>query len=166
MYKEHNNFIQRLFILSLIVELIVFFVLLLTPKSPLPNAIKNQLTSTFIAPSGTVIVNRDSASFGGPDKLLTFKATYNNVHLTFSEQPTPQSFDDLPGSYDKFTSDLGKYDGFDTELGHVDIVRVPKQNNLQAAIMNTKGTLMFIKPDKDLSIDDWRKIFKTLKIIN
>ena len=124
------------------------------------------MVSTLIAPSGAVTTNRESATFGGQDNLLTFKASYGGKNLTFSEQPTPQSFNDIPGAYEKFASDLGKYDSFDSTLGHVDLVRIPKQNNLQAAVMNTQGTLMFIKPEKDLSTNEWREIFRTLKTIN
>jgi len=31
-------------------------------------------------------------------------------------------------------------------------------------VMSTKGTLMFVKPERDLSDDQWRKLFNSLEI--
>ena len=148
--------------LLVVIELISLLTVLIAPKPSISPTIAKKLTSTLFIPGGETSVDRTSAKYDSPNSLLSYKATYANVSLTVSEQPSPSTFSDVPASYDKFTADLGQYEQFDSRLGSVHLVRLVKENNHQVAVMNAQGTLMFVKPDKELTTDQWKIFFKNL----
>jgi hypothetical protein len=45
------------------------------------------------------------------------------------------------------------------------LIRPGEQNGKEVGVLNSKGTLMFIKADKDLSGDQWKQLFNNLDII-
>jgi hypothetical protein len=84
--------------------------------------------------------------------------------MVLSEQPTPDSFTDVPQVYDKVVDSMQEYQKFDVDVGTVHLTRPPSLNGKQAAVLNTKGTLLFAKPDKDLSEDQWRRFFNSFVV--
>lgn len=156
-------------VLSLFVGFGLIFVLVLffNPiKPPLPGQIKSQVTSTILVPEGSgYVVDRESVKYAQKDKLLTFKITKNDKTLaTITQQPTPDTFVDIPEFSTKFFQQAGEYKTFDTAIGTVHLLR-PGNGVADAAAMNTKGTLMFINPVTKLSEADWRKLFQAIVAI-
>lgn len=145
---------------------IVIAVLLLAPKPPIPGSIKSQLTSTLLVPVGKgVEVDRESARFDADLNLLTYNATWEGRTIVVSQQPAPESFADIPGYYDKVTAQMSQYAQFDVEIGSVRLTRPKDAGGKPAAVLYAKGTLLFAKPDAELSTDQWRRFFTTLTVI-
>ncbi len=85
--------------------------------------------------------------------------------MTITEQATPSGFTDIPQAYDKFINSLSGYFSFGSVNGTVNLVRPHNLNGEQAAVINDKGTLMFIHPMQDLPPDVWRQLFNNLTVI-
>ena len=140
--------------------------LLLGQKPPIPRPIKQQVTSTILAPkSSSFATDRESVKYSPNLKLLTFNVQTDTIKVVVSEQPTPENFIDIPQVYDKVVEGMGEYQKFDTAVGTVHLTRPKELKGKQAAVLDTKGTLMFAKPEKDLSDDQWRKFFNSLDIV-
>jgi hypothetical protein len=148
------------------IGLVVIVIMLLGPKPPVPAEIKSAVTSTILVPQAhDVVVSRESMNYDSQLKLLTYTATAYGVKTVVSEQPTPESFIDIPQVYDKVVTGMNEYGTFDSDSGTVNLTRPKDLGGKQAAVMNTKGTLMFVKPERDLSDDQWRKLFNGLEVI-
>lgn len=148
------------------IGLIVIGVMLVAPKPPVPLEIKRAVTSTLLVPKvREVAVERKSMKYDKKIKLLTYTTKAFGVTAVISQQPTPESFIDIPQVYDKVVSGMNEYSKFDSDSGTVHLTRPKELGGKQAAVMNAKGTLMFVKPETDLSEDQWRKMFNNLEII-
>jgi hypothetical protein len=144
----------------------IIIALLLGQKPPIPRPIKQQVTSTILAPkSSSIVTDRESVKYDTKIKLLTYNAQINEIKVVVSQQPTPENFTDIPQVYDKMVEGMSEYLKFDVAVGTVHLTRPKELAGKQAAVLNTKGTLMFAKPDKDLSDDQWRKFFNSLDIV-
>lgn len=147
-----------------VVGFVVIGVILFAPKYPFPPSIRSQVTSTVFVPTGQGIdVDRESAKFDAGIKLLTYNVQVTGTKIVVSEQPTPDSFVDIPQVYDKVIAGLDEYAKFESEHGTVHLTRPKELKGKQAAVLNAKGTLMFMKPERDLSADQWRQIFNGMK---
>jgi hypothetical protein len=147
------------------IGLIVAGVMLLAPKPPIPGPIKKQVTSTIVVPQlADAVIDRQSVKYDDKLKLLTYTLAAYGVNMVVSEQPTPDSFTDIPQVYDKVTAGMGEYSKFETDIGTVHITRPKELHGKQAAVLNTKGTLLFAKPERDLSDDQWRKFFGSFTV--
>jgi hypothetical protein len=137
-------------------------------KQIISPTLKNQLTFAFFWPSQTtsITAQKQSIKYDNSIKQISYIAqTVGGAHLTVSEQATPQSFTDVPQVYDKLMTSMFQYEAFDTVNGKVYLTHPKELNGGQAAVMNSKGTLLFIKPDKPLSDDTWHQVFNNLQII-
>jgi hypothetical protein len=140
--------------------------MLLAPKPPIPTPVKRQVTSTILIPKiSDAVVDRQSVKYDKSLKLLSYTAIVYGVKTVVSEQPTPDSFVDIPQVYDKVVSSMGEYKTFEVDVGTVHLTRPKELNGKQAAVLNTKGTLLFAKPEQDLSDDQWRKLFGSFDIL-
>jgi len=148
------------------IGLVVIGVMLVAPKPPVPVEIKRAVTSTIMVPQvREVEVSRDSMIYDSKLKLLSFTVAAYGVKTVVSEQPTPESFIDIPQVYDKVVTNMNEYSKFDSDSGTVHLTRPKDLKGKQAAVMNAKGTLMFVKPDRDLSDEQWRKLFNGLEVV-
>ena len=145
------------------IGIIVVILLLILPKNPIPGPIRRQLTSTLLLPDGGgAVADRLSAKYDTKEKLLTFNVAFASTRLVVSEQPTPDQFVDIPAVYTKLVDGLNNYESFDVNVGTVHLTEPKELSGKQAAVINAKGTLLFAKPDKNLTSDQWRKFFNGL----
>jgi hypothetical protein len=145
--------------------LIVIAVALIIPKAPIPDKVKQQVTSTILVPAAnTAKIQPGTAKYDDKLKLLSYTTNFQGVNTIISEQPTPDSFVDIPQVYDKVVTQMGEYQSFDVDIGTVHLTRPSDLKGRQAAVLNTKGTLLFAKPSSDLTDDQWRKLFNSFAV--
>ncbi len=140
---------------------------LLKPRPPIPKNIQSQLDFTpyIIQPDAGIKVDVGSYKYDASQKGLSFIATGRDYgKLTISEQPTPQQFIDIPEVYSKLVDKLNRYSVFDNATGTVYLTRPDGQHGGQTAVINSKGVLMFVRSAKDLSDDQWRKLFRSFTL--
>jgi hypothetical protein len=145
---------------------IIVGIILFPGKPPIPGPVKRQISSTILVPrSSGYLVDRDSAKYHQKEKLLTFKILKNDQRAaTITEQPTPDTFTDIPEFSAKFFQQAGEYKTFDSVNGTVHLLH-PQKGVKDAAAMNAKGTLMFVNPSLPFSEDEWRKLFQSIVAI-
>lgn len=134
----------------------------------LPTTVKDQLTFPFYWPDKTapLMIDKKTIKYDANSKAISYIAqTSDGAVLTISQQATPQSFTDVPQAYSKLVEILVQYGVFDSPNGTVYLTHPKQLKGGQTAVMNSKGTLVFVKPDKNLSDDTWHKVFNNLKII-
>ncbi|MDB5178429.1 MAG: hypothetical protein JWN01_372 [Patescibacteria group bacterium] len=165
MRKYPNRPILWMVVGAIMVGLIVAgIIVILHPRSPIPSSIKTQLTFPVFYPDPTTGYKIDpgSITYSARDKVLIFNVSSSGNRIVFSEQGTPGPFNDVAGYYDKFIEKLGGYASFDSTNGKVSLAHPQELKGGQSAIMNAKGTLLFAHPDKDLSDDNWHKLFNAM----
>ena len=137
----------------------------LAPK--IPPAMARQVSFVVGYPAADWKVDRGSFRFqADAGKVLTFTATRGDVELTVAEQPTPEPFKDIPNYMDKITTQMAEFASFDTAHGTVHLTRPQSAGSRQVAVVDYQGTLSFVRSSADLSQDDWRRYFNTLRTIN
>ncbi len=142
-------------------------VLVLLPKPMVPSKTRQQLASTLILPTGKQFaVNRATVKYDSNLKVLSFTTHAFGGTLIISEQPTPESFTDVPAVYQKVTDQMNDYYDFATSLGTVHLTTPTQLSGKQTAVINAAGTLTFIKPSSNLSATQWRQFFTSFQVVN
>jgi hypothetical protein len=83
-----------------------------------------------------------------------------------AEQAAPQSFTDVPQAYDALLNKLREYQDLNTSFGDVTLTRPVELNGGQSAVVNSKGTLIFAKPTRDLPDHQWQNIFNNMQLVH
>lgn len=136
--------------------------------SVIPDKIKQQLSFVVLYPSGGgFTIDKGSWKYDNSLGLLSYLVTdkNDNAKLTISEQSSPPEFSEVPASLDTLTNKLNAYIDFDSLQGHAYLTHPAELKGGQSALMNTKGTLMFAKPNKSLNEASWRRFFNELEFI-
>ena len=132
-------------------------------KKPLiPVVVRKAVTYTIFVPNGA-----GDYSLKTPTLNYVMTTQQLSYHLKntagsdvlLSMQPSPESFSDVPQVYEALVGKLNQYASFDSVQGRVFLTRPKELNGAQSAVMNAKGTLLFARPSKDLTEDQWRSFF-------
>lgn len=131
------------------------------------DTITKQLTSSlYLVRGSAVALDKKSIKYDNELKQLSYTTTFNNVKIIISEQPSPEVFSDVPQYFPKWISSTGAIANFDTPNGKVYLASNPNYGVNTVAIMNSKGTLLFAKPDKNLTEDQWKQFFRNVTLVN
>jgi hypothetical protein len=136
-------------------------------QSPIPAKIRKQVSFPILLPKKQdAVINNSSYKFDSDQKVFSFTAYLMSDHqlATFTEQATPSPFLDIPNFYPQFLQTLHEYQSFDGLQGTVYLTH-PKGVG-QAAILNSKGTLMFIRVPHDEPQSTWQPLTNHLKTID
>jgi len=136
-------------------------------SSPIPKNIKKQLSFIVLypAPDPNTKVNKATFKYDSQNGVFSFVVLTYGISNTITEQSTPDPFNDIPNYYQTFVTKLRSYSTFDTDIGKVDLTRPDSLNGGQAAVMNSKGVLLFAHPTKDLTKEQWQHFFNSLETI-
>jgi hypothetical protein len=171
--RNNNRFVRRLqghyqAVVSVFILLIIGIVIFLVTwqASPIPSGIAKQINYVIFYPQTTSALQIKSSSikYDRSIKQLSFIASFGGSTLTFSEQSTPDAFNIGLNYYNEFVQNLGDYDTFSAIDGTVSLTR-PTGLSQETAVMNAKGTLMFVKSSKNLDEDSWKLLFNSFKFI-
>lgn len=147
-----------------LIGIVIIVILMVAPKSPIKPSLVKQLTSTLLVPTGVATIDASSESYDAQKKLLVYNVSFGGTKVVISEQPTPEQFTDIPQVYTKVIQDLNNYTTFDVNVGTVYLTKPKELAGKQTAVINTKGTLLFAKPDANLTDDQWRKFFTHMSV--
>ncbi len=114
-------------------------------------------------PMSGVAVDQSSYKFVPGQHILSFTGRLGDGQtVTFTEQPTPTPFNDIPNYANQFLQTLFEYEAFDSLQGTVHLTH-PKGAG-QAAVMNSKGTLMFVRVARDEPRATWQQLFTSMSL--
>jgi hypothetical protein len=166
MKNKKNTWTAVLSIFVLIILVVCgWYVFIRAHPSPIPKPIKSQLKFIpFTTKKDASSTLPQAVKYNPQQQLLTYQTYVNSTRVVISEQPTPESFTDVPQVYDALITKLRGQDSFDTINGKVDITFPVELKGGQSAVMNSKGVLLFAHPDKQLTLDQWKQFFNSLEI--
>lgn len=90
-------------------------------------------------------------------KVLTFIVLVGNTKVVISEQSYPDIL-----VYGKLVNAFNIYSEIDTKTGKVSLGRPKDNGGGQAAVVHANNLLIFGKPDKDLTDEEWKAVFNNL----
>ena len=153
----------------LIVALTLLLVIHFWPQSPspVPPTIKANAAFSIIYPQGYDI-DAKSWKYQTSQKLVEFSIKKDGAVTVFTEQETPLAYQNDAGAYDRFIGSLRPRANFDVPLGTVSISNFVTSGDYQVVgetgILNAKGTLLFVHPNTQITDDQWRALFESLKV--
>jgi hypothetical protein len=110
----------------------------------------------------------DTVQFNAKTGVLTATATRssNAEKVTITQQNQPDTFNDIPGYYEKMLQALNQYSIIHVGLGTFTLTHPTEAKGGQTAVALINGTLLFITPDDTMSDAQWRDFLSTFKRIN
>lgn len=167
--KKVNPIVLTAVVLGLLFGVAVSGVLAFS-QSPIPQDIRKSATFDLYYPSanhdswqlkkGSVTYNAQSRNV-----IMTLENNDKSNSIIFSQQATPDTFSDMPNYYQKLLDTLHQYEEFDSGIGKVTLTRPDELKGGQSAVVNTKSTLIFAHPTKDLTNVEWANLFNKLEIV-
>ena len=138
---------------------------------PFPRSVLRQASFGIWYPPSSDLgyaVDRQTIKYSNSsgDRLVSFVANNHTNTLTFTEQAQPESFTDVPDVYTKLIQKLQGYATIESVNGQVDLTRPTELHGAQTAVLKAKGTLIFIKPNQNLSVDQWRQLINNLDFVH
>lgn len=136
-------------------------------KPILSQITKNKLNFPLFWPTknSTYSGLKQTIKYDPSVKLISYNAvSKSGARLIITEQETPTSFSDIPQVFSKLIETMSQYAVFDSQNGTVYLTHPKELNGGQAAVMNSKGTLMFVKPVVVLDDESWKTFFNSLQI--
>jgi hypothetical protein len=137
------------------------------PSSPVPANIKHQINFRVIYPKKYPI-DTNSWKYLSSEKTLSFNAVINNNSVTITEQKAPLAYQNDKAAYNRFIGSLRPSANFDSPLGSVALTNFVTASDYQTVgatgILNAKGTMLLAHPTNNISEDDWRNLFNSMKV--
>lgn len=155
--------------LIVIMGIIITTLYFVRPKQPsvIPPAIKKHVAFQTYVPDTTSQqwnIPADSISYDSSQGVLSITALSSSNKLYITEQNTPDPFNDIPQYYPTLLGKLNEYSEIQTSIGMVALTRPAELKGGQSAVSNTHGTLMFVRPQNDLSDSEWKNFFNSLDV--
>lgn len=123
---------------------------------------------TIFAPASdnkTWQLDKENIEYDATAGVITLHILRDANKIVMSEQATPPPFTDIPNYNSIFLSKLNEYQELTVSLGTIELTHPTELKGGQSAVMNTRGTLMFLHPDTNLSDDDWKSVFNSLQTL-
>lgn len=148
------------------VALMIILGLIWLSRPVVPSFIGRQASFIIAYPGekNSAKIDRSSFKYDTNNKILTYTSSIDSTHLVVTNQAAPDTFTDVPQTYDKLLTSMHAYSNFDSAAGKVSLTHPPNVNNQQVAVVIIQGTLMFVRADHDLDQDQWRRFFNNLLI--
>lgn len=139
---------------------------LASPDTLIPKNLSDKVSFPVYVPSEKSVWNIEPSktSYDEQEGVLSLYLNHNNQQIILTQQATPQVFSDVPQQYSKMLSSMNQYAEYQTAFGAIGLTRPKELNGGQAAVVNKSGTLIFVKPNSDLSEDEWKNFFNNLRI--
>jgi len=138
-------------------------------KPLISKDITSQVNYTLYVPpprgANKFLLDKTTIEYDKTERKVAMTARSADNKITFTVQPQPDAFTDVPGFYAKLLNTLNPYKELSTSIGTVTLTRPQELNGGQTAVVNPNGTLIFAHPDKDISDQDWQEFFNNLKVI-
>jgi hypothetical protein len=149
------------------IGLSLYFVL--RPQKPdIIRQTQKKVGFTIFAPSRddkTWLLNKESIEYDTTVGVLTLHIQQGSNSIVITEQATPEPFTDIPNYSSIFLGKLNEYKELTVSLGTISLTHPTELKGSQSAVMNVRGTLMFLHPTTDLSDNEWKSVFNSLQTL-
>jgi hypothetical protein len=153
----------RLAIIITIPALCFIWAILYLAKPSIPSDVRKKAAFTIFIPSDSSAIKVDSSTLKYDDSNhgIAYQIAVNGKTVLMSEQATPDSFADGP-AYSYLLQKSQVYDALDTRIGKLSLTHPKELKGAQVGIINPPGTLIFARPTKDLTRDEWSQLFNAM----
>lgn len=159
--KNNRTVIAAVLLALLIV--VVSSLLLFYDKDPIiPAEIKKHITFQVYIPEKSNLIQTESIKYDETQGILSFTAYRGNNKLYFTQQSTPDPIKDIPQYYAALLGKLNEYSEFKSNIGTVTLTKPKELNGNQTAVINAHDTLMFIRPEANITDNEWKEFINSL----
>lgn len=121
---------------------------------------KNKVAG-YAVPKESIKFHLEKGDKGFQFGVVNFIVKRNDTEVTIAEQAYPEIL-----VFDKFVGALQQYDEAGTSLGKVYLTHPKELKGGQTAVLNSNNsTLLFAKPNRDLTKEEWQEIFNSLEVV-
>ncbi len=146
---------------------VVVYGLTVQYASPLPKEVAKKVTFPVLVAlsdrEAEFRLDPDTIEYVAADRMLIYTARMAGNKIVVTQQALPDAFVDIPNYYNKFLDVLHQYREVQTNVGVVTLTHPKELKGGQSAVKKTPTTLMFVRPDKELSDGEWRRFFDSLR---
>lgn len=150
---------------AILVGLSVGAFIVFGPKPAIPAAVQAKAGITpFVPAAQEVSIDRSTVSLNEATGVLSYAARLlDGTEVRINQQPTPLTLEANPAEYDELLGSMQAYAVIESAVGPIMLARPPELSGAQAAVLHRDGVLLFAKPARDLTEQEWRKVFNSLK---
>ncbi len=153
---------------STITFFIIFFVSSRN-NSIIPQTLQQHIAFQIYAPNtkqSPWTVPKNSVTYNDQTGILTIVANSASNSMSMSEQQSPQIFTNIPQYYPTLLNKLNEYNQVQSNLGTVALTKPTELHGEQTAVLNSNGTLVFVRPKHNISEPDWTNFFNNLIVVH
>jgi len=132
------------------------------PSSSLPAGLKKQINFATYFPDTSWTVATEDASY--QNGVLRFTSRQATRRLTFTEQATPQVFSEIPQYFPTLLTKMNQYASFTSAVGTVYLTKPTELKGGQTAVLEARGSLLFIRPNQEFTDRQWQQLFDSLRL--
>ena len=169
-FNQHKYIYIAILVLLVILLSLGAYQLYLLNSGSVPASIEKKLTfSPLVIPDGTTnysVSNYKLTKTDNGDQIISYIVHTKYGIVSISQQSQPPQFVEIPEYKDRFLENVAQqYDSVQSSSGTIYLGRLPRQNNKQLGIMLEKGLLVFMNPDKQLDLTQWRGLGDQLELL-
>ena len=113
-----------------------------------------------------VKIDKETFKYDPQAGLMSYVAyTPSNVKLIVSEQAAPDNWTSGNPAYNTLLKSLPGVKSFKTASGTASLTHPTQAGQDQFGFMNANGTMLIIRPSKELPDQEWQKIFNSLEAV-
>jgi len=135
-------------------------------KNPIPEVLRSQVDYKIIFPSNASTIDSNSYKFQISNQSVSFKVNNNNKTVVFTEQAAPNALNTGKQPYYPALG-IHPYAQFSTKLGTVALTKFYQSGNYkpigESAVLSSNGTLVIANTQNNLSNNEWKELFESLK---
>jgi len=130
------------------------------------SSIQQHIAFQIYAPIDTSAwaINRSSIAYNSSQGVLSLSVSSPTNTFVLEEQQTPDIFTNVSQYYPTLLSKLNVYGNFQTGLGTVELTKPTELHGEQTAVLNSAGTLLFVRPKNNLTNGQWGTFFSSLVV--
>ena len=159
MYKRLLTYLLIGLMFGIVISIILY---LTNSRGFVSKKLNDQISFSVMHPGSNSRVRTDKSSitYDPAQKYITYTGKYNSQPLTISEQSTPQQYIDIPEAFARQMDQWHESSTFISSVGTVHITR--PEHKTYTAVLNERGTLVFVTSITPISNEDWRQIFRSM----
>lgn len=154
--------------IAAVVVAALLFRMFMSNEAVLPKEVQRKANFSIYALDGggeAYRVDKTSINYDDKNNILMFTVKAAAYSAVITQQATPESFSVVPGGYQKLLESMRQYKEVRARLGTVTLTKPEELKGQQIAVANPPGTLIFAKPDKELSVSQVQQLFDNLLIV-
>lgn len=136
-------------------------------EEPLPDDVADQLSfAPYKIVSTDDVKPVKPVNYDSSVQLLTYQLSVKGIKVVVSQQPIPANFKDVENPFEQLSKQMNVEQYFKSKNGVVSVTYPNGPNGQQTALLNNNKALLLARPDKNLTISEWKELFGSFSVEN